>query len=97
MISGRLPMVLAPWPLTHSDAAAVASRTASGTGRPRNISVVSVAAKQSPAPVESTRARTGSAVYSCAPSRLSTRHPRRPRVTTPRPPRRGTAARSSLT
>ena len=64
MISGRLPMVAGPWPLTHSEAAAVASRTASGTGRPRNISVVSVAAKQSPAPVGSTRTRTGSAVYS---------------------------------
>ncbi len=54
MISARPPMVVAPWPLTHSDAAAVASRTASGTGRPRNISLIRVAAKQSPAPQEET-------------------------------------------
>ena len=97
MISGLPPMVAGPWPPTHSDAAAVASRTASGTGWPRNISVVSVAAKQSPAPVGSTRTRTGSAVYSVDPSRVRTSQPRRPRVTTPRPPWRGTAASSSLT
>ncbi len=97
MISARPPMVAGPWPPTHSDAAAVASRTASGTGRPRNISAVSVAAKQSPAPVGSTSVRTGSAVYSAAPARVSTWQPRRPRVTTPTPPCPGTAASRSLT
>ena len=44
MISCLLPVVGGPWPLTHSEAAARASRTASG--RPRNTSVVSAVAKQ---------------------------------------------------
>ncbi len=64
---------------------------------PRKISVVSVAAKQSPAPVGLTSTCTGSAVYSRDPSRVRTSHPRRPRVTTPTPPWRGTAASRSLT
>ena len=64
MISGRLPIVLAPWPLTHSEAAAVASRTASGTGRPATSRWSAWRRSSHRPPVEWTRARTGAAVYS---------------------------------
>ena len=86
MISGRVPIALGPWPRTDSAAAIDASRMASGTGRPRNISTASAAAKQSPAPVASTTGLAGSAAYSDQPSLVSASQPRRPRVTTDSPP-----------